>query len=139
MKKSTFNCVKDVLKDYSNIPSYIKQREEELRFPYHTSDINAGIKGTRSTHNKEDLILITIEQDRRLEQLRWQYKVVQKALEECGSDTRTIIEELYIRKYPRYTMQGLADNHFILCSSRTGKTLRTDFFEEIATQLYLPL
>ena len=139
MRKSTFNCVKDILKDYKEIPSYIKEREKELRAPYRETDLNADIKGTKASYDSGDNMLITIEQDARLTRLKEQYTITSRLLNEADDDTRVIIEELYIKKRPQYTMQGLADKHLILCSSRTGRTLRTAFFQKMALELRLPL
>lgn len=139
MRKSTFNCVRDILKDYNDLPKYIKEREKELRNPYRETDLNADIKGTKARYDSGDNILITIEQDARLARMVEQYEIAKRLLSEADDDTRVIIEELYIRKRPRYTMQGLADKHLILCSSRTGRNLRTAFFEEMALALRLPL
>lgn len=139
MRKSTFNCVRDILKDYNDLPNYIKEREKELRHPYRETDLNADIKGTKASYDSGDNMLITIEQDARLTRLNEQYNITKRLLDETDDDTRIIIKELYIRKRPQYTMQGLADKHLIFCSARTGRDLRTAFFKKMALELRLPL
>lgn len=139
MKTSTFNYIKDILADYYKIDEYIKKREEELRIPHRESDLNADIKGTRGTYDNQINLMITIEQDRRLTSLERNKRVVSQALDEASPDTKKIIEELYLKKRPTYTLQGLVDNRLVFCSRRTASDLRTAFFIEIAKELDLEI
>ena len=82
-------------------------------------------------------LMITIEQDRRLSALERNKKVVEDNLSECGDDTETIIRELYIKRYPRYTMEGLIKNGVIYCSRSQAFRLRDAFFDNIANDLNL--
>ena len=136
MKRSTFNYIKQILKDYSQVDDHIKKRMEELQYPYRPDDINSGIKGNGQTDNMANL-MITIEQDRRLSALERNKKVVEDNLNDCGKDTQTIITELYIKRYPRYRMEGLVENHLIECGRTKGFQLRDNFFENIADDLGL--
>ena len=136
MKRSTFNYIKQILKDYSQVDDHIKKRMEELQYPYRPDDVNSGIKGNGQTDNMANL-MITIEQDRRLSALERNKKVVEDNLSECGKDTETIITELYIKRYPRYRMEGLVENHLIECGRTKGFQLRDNFFENIADDLGL--
>lgn len=139
MRKSTFNYIKDILADYNKIDDYIKKREEELRYPHRETDLNGDIKGTRSSYDNHVNMMITIEQDRRLTSLERNKRVISNLLNEADEDTLTIIEELYIKKRPIYTLQGLIDNEMIFCSRRTASNLRTKFFEEVAKELNLEI
>lgn len=134
MKRSTFNYIKDILKDYLNTDKYIKERMEELQIPYREDDLNSDIKGTLKTDKMANL-MITIEQDRRLSALERNKRVIEDNLKECDNDTRMIIQELYIKKYQQYTMDGLIQNKKIHCSRRKAYTLRNEFFENIANDL----
>ncbi|MFK8242826.1 MULTISPECIES: transcriptional regulator [unclassified Facklamia] len=136
MKKSTFNYIKDILKDYPNIDRYIKERELELRIPSKQDDLNSGIRGNRVSDSMTNM-LITIEQDRRLSALERNKRVIEDNLNNCDSDTKKIIEELYIERYPRYKMQGLVDNMLINCGRTKGFQLRDRFFENVADDLRL--
>lgn len=136
MKRSTFNYIKQILKDYSKIDEHIKRRMEELQYPYRPDDVNSGIKGNGQTDNMANL-MITIEQDRRLSALERNKKVVEDNLNECRKDTETIIYELYINRYPKYTMDGLVTNKIIHCSRAHAFRLRDGFFENIANDLNL--
>ncbi|MFK8243861.1 MULTISPECIES: transcriptional regulator [unclassified Facklamia] len=136
MKKSTFNYIKDILKDYPNIDRYIKERELELRIPSKQDDLNSGIRGNRVSDSMTNM-LITIEQDRRLSALERNKRVIEDNLQECDNETRVIITELYINKYQKYTMEGLVQNKLIYCSRRKAFDLRDAFFENIANDLGL--
>lgn len=136
MKRSTFNYIKQILKDYSQIDDHIKRRMEELQYPYRPDDVNAGIKGNAQSDSMANL-MITIEQDRRLSALERNKKIVEDNLSECGKDTETIITELYIKRYPRYRMEGLVENRLIDCGRTKAFQLRDNFFENIADDLGL--
>ncbi|MBL1225386.1 transcriptional regulator [Enterococcus sp. BWR-S5] len=139
MRKSTFNYIKDILADYPETDEHIRKREEELRYPYRESDINRDIKGTKASYDSQDNLMITIEQDKRLAALERNKRVIDNVLQGAGEDTMTIIFELYMKKYPRYTMQGLIDNNMVYCSRATAFTLRNEFFKEIALDLGLDI
>lgn len=136
MKRSTFNYIKDILRDYPNIDKYIKERELELRTPYRQTDLNADIKGNRISDSMTSM-MITIEQDRRLSALERNKRIIEDNLQECDEDTRTIIEELYIVKYQRYTMEGLVEQRLISCGKSKAYDLRNRFFENVARELNL--
>ena len=136
MKRSTFNYIKDILRDYPNVDKYIKERELELRTPYRQTDLNADIKGNRISDSMTNM-MITIEQDRRLSALERNKRVIEDNLQECDEDTRTIIEELYIVKYQRYTMEGLVEQRLISCGKSKAYDLRNRFIENVARELNL--
>ena len=136
MKRSTFNYIKQILKDYSQIDDHIKRRMEELQYPHRPDDANAGIKGNAQSDSMTNL-MITIEQDRRLSALERNKKVVADNLSECGKDTEAIITELYIKRYPRYTLEGLIKSGIIYCSRSQAYRLRDVFFDNIANDLNL--
>ena len=138
MKRSTFNYIKDILRDYPNIDKYIKEREDELRTPYRQTDLNADIRGNKISDSMTTM-MITIEQDRRLSALERNKRVIEDNLQECDEDTRTIIEELYIVKYQRYTMEGLVEQRLISCGKSKAYDLRNRFFENIARELNLDI
>lgn len=139
MRKSTFNYIKDILGDYPRIEEYIKQREEELRYPHRESDLNAGIKGSRQDYDVQDRLMITIEQDQRLAALERNKRVVSTILDECCEDTKMIIQELYMRRMPKYTIQGLITNGLIFVGRTKAFELRDWFFLQVAKELHLTI
>lgn len=139
MRTATFNYIKQILADYNHIDEHIKKREEELRAPFRESDVNSGIKSNYTKNDQNDRMLITIEQDRRLAALERNKRIVTNLLAESCADTQTIIRELYMKKRPEYTLQGLVENKKIYCSRSKAAKLRTVFFEEMAKKLDLNL
>lgn len=137
MEKWRVERVKAVLKDYRDTDKYVRKLEEEIRVPYREEDVNGDIKGTRSDSDLMFGTLWTIESDKQIRRLKRNKQIVQELLDECGSDTETIIRELYIKRFPQYTMQGLVEQRIILASVSTAKRLRNKFFEEVDKQLDL--
>lgn len=139
LRTSTFNYIKDILADYYKTDEYIKQREDELRYPHRESDLNGDIKGTKASYDNQVNLMITIEQDRRLASLERNKRVISKALEEADNDTKVIIEELYMKRWQRYKIQGLVTNNLISVGRTKAFELRDKFFREIATDLDLDI
>ena len=137
MEKWRVERVKAVLKDYRDTDKYVRKLEEEIRVPYREEDVNGDIKGTRSDSDLMFGTLWTIETDKQIRRLKRNKQIVQELLDECGSDTETIIRELYIKRFPQYTMQGLVEQRIILASVSTAKRLSNKFFEEVDKQLDL--
>lgn len=131
MEKWRVERVKAVLKDYRDTDKYVRKLEEEIRVPYREEDVNGDIKGTRSDSDLMFGTLWTIETDKQIRRLKRNKQIVQELLDECGSDTETIIRELYIKRFPQYTMQGLVDNHKINCGKTKAFEYRNRFFEEM--------
>lgn len=139
MRTATFNYIKQILADYNHIDEHIKKREEELRAPFRESDVNNGIKSNYTKNDQNDRMLITIEQDRRLAALERNKRIVSNLMDESSEDTRVIIKELYMKKRPEYTLQGLVQHKKIFCSKRTAQRLKNKFFEEMAKALDLEM
>lgn len=136
MKRSTFNYIKDILRDYPHIDKYIKDRMEELSVPHREDDLNSDIKGNLKRDAMANL-MITIEQDRRLSALERNKRVISDNLRDCDEDTRVIIIELYTKKYAVHTMQSLINNRLIFCSRSQAHKLRNNFFNNVANDLGL--
>lgn len=50
-------------------------------------------------------------------------------------DTETIIGELYIKKFPQYTIQGLVKQNKLSCGRNKALELRKKFFDELDKML----
>lgn len=135
MEKWRVERVKAVLKDYRDTDKYVRKLEEEIRVPYRENDVNRDIKGSSIDSDLMFGTLWTIETDKQIRRLKRNKEIVQELLDECGSDTETIIRELYIKRFPQYTMQGLVDNLVIKCGRNKAFTLRDKFFEELDRSL----
>lgn len=136
MKRETFNYIKRLLKDYKQIDNYIKRRHEELQYPYRPDDVNADIKGNAIKDSMANMV-ITIDEDTRLNSLKRNKEIIQTLLDECDEDTKLIIEELYTARFPRYTIQGLVDNNLLNCGRSKAYKLRDVFFVEMAKEFNL--
>lgn len=138
MKRSTIRTVEDILRDYPKIDKYIEQREQELRYPVTPVDENVG--GGRAQNGFNDSterLIITLDEDKRINALKKQRQVIDDCLDEVGEDTETIIDELYFRKRPRYTIDGLILNGLIHVSHTKAFGLRNNFVKKCAKGLGL--
>ena len=135
MEKWRFERVKQILKDYPDTDKYIKKIEESIRTPYKASDVNGDIKGTKIDNDPNFATLWTIETHKQIASFKRNKQIIDDLLDVCGADTEMIIRELYIKKFPQYTMQGLVVNHLVNASISTAKRLRNNFFEEVDRQL----
>ncbi|MDN2452536.1 transcriptional regulator [Lactobacillus sp. UCMA15818] len=138
MKKSTFRKVEDILRDYPKIDKHIEKREQELRYPIKPTDENIG--GGRAQNKRAEPIetmVITIDEDEALNAFKRQRDVIDDCLGECGKDTETIIKELYFKRYPQFTLNGLVENHIVLVGYNKAYQLRNNFIEDVAKGLGL--
>jgi len=138
MRKSTFHKIEDILRDYPRMEDYIKQREEELRYPVQIPDDNVG--GGRSNypdHEQPIRTLITIDEDRRLNGLKREQRIVKQCFIDSDDYTKIIITELYFNRHPRYTLRGLVTMNVVKISRNHAYKLRNAFIRECAIQLGL--
>ena len=135
MEKWRIERVKQILRDYPDTDRYIRKIEEGIRTPYKASDVNGDIKGTRMDNDPNFATMWTIETHKQIASFKRNKQIIDDLLYECGADTETIIRELYIKKFPQYTMQGLVVNHLVNVSISTAKRLRNNFFKEVDRQL----
>lgn len=133
MRVSTFNYIKDILADYYRTDEYIKQREEELRYPFKEKDLNSDIRSVGVNSAVTERLAITIATDRRLCNLERNRDVIRACLERSDEQTKKIIEELYLKRRPTLTLLGVAQQLYI--SKSQAYKLRNKFFESIADEL----
>lgn len=138
MKRYTFRYIEEILKDYPDIDKHIHEREMELRYSVLPADENVG--GGRAENKLSEPVLnmmITIDTDRRLYNLKRNQKAIDDTLDEFGNDTYVIINELYFKKHQEFTLNGLVQNHKVLVGKDKAYKLRNDFFESLARRLGL--
>lgn len=70
------------LADYTKTDDYIRQCEEELKYPYKENELNNGIKGVGGNSEVAANLLITIEQDRCLASLERNPRIINEAMDE---------------------------------------------------------
>ena len=138
MRRSTIRKIEDILRDYPKIDDYIEEREQQLRYPTGQTDENIGGGRAQFKYNETVLdTLITIDEDRRINALKWQREIIDDCLDGVGRDTEIIIDELYFKKYPRYTMVGLVENNKVKVNKTQAYELRNKFIENCAKGLGL--
>lgn len=135
MKKSVFNLIAQILRDYPRLPEYIKKREDEIMHPFN-ANVDENVGGGRAQFKKNEsteLTAITLAQDRRLSCLENNYKVITKNLKQTDDITREIIKQLYFKEFPDLTLIGVSERLHISRSDLSKK--RTNFFEKLAEDL----
>ncbi|ARJ72856.1 hypothetical protein LP065_10105 [Latilactobacillus sakei] len=134
MRRSTFNYIEDMLRDYPHYNEYIKECEEEIRHPYVESDENIG--GGRSVGKQEHLTetIVRIDEDKRIRQMKRQQRAVANCLDRYNSDiVYQMCKELYFVNKRRLTLDGVA--YKLNVSRRTLIRRREDFFIDLAKEL----
>ncbi len=137
MKRSTFNYIADIIREYPTIDEYIHRREQELMYKYQEfKDENVG--GGSALNKRDESVAelaITVAEDRRLNNLRRNERVVRESLVESDAITKDIIYELYTRENCVYTLEGLAQKAHLSLAAVKKRRLR--FFEKVAEKLGL--
>ncbi|UTB72422.1 hypothetical protein A4W72_06045 [Latilactobacillus curvatus] len=134
MRRSTFNYIEDILRDYPNYDTYIRECEQEIRYPHTESDENIG--GSRSVRKQEHLTetIVRIDEDKRIRQMKRQQRAVANCLDRSNSDiVYQMCKELYFMNKRRLTLDGVA--YKLNVSRRTLIRRREDFFIDLAKEL----
>lgn len=135
MRRTVKSLILELLSDYYNIPSYIKEREEEIKHPIIPDDDNVGGgRPLNKIHSKTENLVITLNDDARLNKLKREHDVITSCYENAGPDTKTIVRELCFkdRAHQVYTMQGLYFQGKIHVGPTKGYKLRNRFIKEVA-------
>lgn len=136
MRRSIRHVLEDVLRDYPKLSQYIKKREEELENPTMDDDENVG--GGRALNKHSDPvgnIAITINDDRRIRQLKLERLAIDECLDEAGTITVQLIQKLYFDNYAKQTVPELCDQHIIPVGTTRAYELRNEFLENLAQKL----
>lgn len=127
--------VEGVLRDYPKVDNYIYQRKQELTYPPKDADENVGGGKSSKVSRPQERIIITLDEDMRLRMLERQKRVVADCYLNADKDVRTMIDELYFKEFPTYTISGLSNQHKINVSISTAKRMRTAFLSKLASKL----
>lgn len=125
----------NVLKDYPHIDEYIKDRKLELAYPPKEVDENVGGGKSSKVSRPQETYVVTLDQDMRLRMLERQKSAVTDCYLAADKDTRIIVDELYFKKHPTYTISGLSTQHKINVSIATAKRMRTKFLLDLSQKL----
>ena len=132
MERSKFNFIASMLYDYPHIDTYVKQRTEELMYPYNPNQ-DENIGGGRSSviDMPVERMAINIATDRRLTTLERNKKIIDQCLDQCNGETYKIIDTVYFKRAK--SVEGVAMT--IPLSASQARRLRQQFFERVADEL----
>ena len=132
MERNKFNYITSLLYDYPKTDEYIKQRTEELMYPYNPNhDENIGGGRSNITDNPVERMAINIATDRRLTTLERNKKIIDQCLDQCSWETYKIIDTVYFKRAK--SVEGVAME--IPLSASQVRRLRQQFFERVADEL----
>ena len=132
MERNKFNFITSLLYDYPKTDEYIKQRTEELMYPYNPNhDDNIGGGRSNITDNPVERMAINIATDRRLTTLERNKKIIDQCLDQCRWETYKIIDTVYFKRAK--SVEGVAME--IPLSASQVRRLRQQFFERVADEL----
>lgn len=136
MRTSTKRMLEDILRDYPELPKYIKLREEELHHPTPEKDDNiGGGRALNKISNPVERLVLTIDDDRRLNWLKQEQMAIDDCLDESGEITTEIIDKLYFHNYNNATIRTLVNEGDVPVSYTKGYQLLNDFLFKLAKKL----
>jgi RinA family phage transcriptional activator len=141
LRRQTRAYIESLLEDYMNYYKHKAQREFELRHPFIPVDENVGGgKAQYKPNDSVDRMLITLDEDVRLNNLRREHFAIKVCYEEAPEYVQKIVNELYFkpprnRKY--LTIADLVVAHVIPVSKTKAYDAFNDFLENIAKDLKL--
>lgn len=133
--------IASLLEDYPNYQAYVDSRIYELEHPVGEIDENiGGGKAQFKEHNVVDNMLITIEEDHRLNELRREHYAIRACYDEADEDIQKICYELYFKKYNTrkyHTISDMCNGGALLLSQSAAYDKFDDFMHQLAMQLNL--
>lgn len=137
IRRATKLLIEDILRDYPEIDEHIKNKREELMYPISDEDDNIGGGKSSKISKPQEQLIIRIDEDEELTQLRRQRDVITECFRLADQDTQTLISELYFKKHPQYTVDGLIAQKKIYCGWTKAHRLINNFINEVAKGLKL--
>ncbi|WP_334341189.1 transcriptional regulator [Companilactobacillus sp. HBUAS56275] len=135
IRSGTKKRIEEILRDYPKMDRYISDRKQELMYPIQEVDENVGGGKSSKVSRPQETYVVTLDQDMRLRMLERQKSAVTDCYLATDKDTRTIIDELYFKEHPTYTISGLSTQHKINVSIATAKRMRTKFLLDLSQRL----
>ncbi|WP_249662815.1 transcriptional regulator [Lentilactobacillus buchneri] len=136
MKTRTKRMIEEYLREYPETNRYIKERTLQIIYPAKQPDENVG--GGRAQYKYDQSVVYTaigLAEDKILNTLKHRRDVIDDCLDDAGKDTETIIKELYFKRHPQYSINGLVVNGLIHVSQSKAYELENSFIEEVAEGL----
>ena len=134
MERAKFNFIASLLFDYPKTDDYIKQRVEEITYPYNPkADSNIGGGRSNIANKPVEKLALNLATDRRLTALENNKRIIDECLDESDGDTAKIIEEVYFHKSK--TIEGVAME--LPLSPSQARRKRQYFFQAVSDRLGL--
>lgn len=131
-----------LLENYPHYQSYVEARKYELEHPVSEIDDNVGGgKAQFKEDNKVDHMIITLEEDHRLNELRRIHSCIRVCLDDAPEDVHTICKELYFKKqYNREydSIPALCDAKKVFVAKSKAYDDFNNFLVDCANSLGLP-
>lgn len=136
MRRSTFLRLEDILEDYPNLKKYIDNRIDDLKHPVYERDENVGGGRAQNKPRNPTLdMIITIEEDKRLNALERQREAIADCLDKCSKTTEKIIRGYYFGHHRNQSFEGYVVQHFDGVAPRSASRWRQKFMEDLANKL----
>lgn len=135
MDRATKIYVEKQLEDYPKLDQYITERRLELKYPSKPIDDNVGAPRGSGISNPTERMIITIDSDKRLNQLEKTKEAIEKVLDNLDENATNLVELKYWRKPQTLTWAGIADRANY--SRRQCFNVRDAIIQSIAEELGL--
>lgn len=133
MDKFTKQYIEKQLTDYPKMDEYIMYRRLEIKYPVGHDDENIGGSSAGDIGNPTERSVITIDSDKRLNQLENTKKAIEKVLNTLDINSLSLVELRYWTKPQTRTWVGIAKE--IGYSERNCYNVRDMIIESIGKEL----
>ncbi len=133
LDRAVYGHIEKLLRDYPKTDKLIKDKQESIMYPFYERDDNVGGGKRNTPSNRTETMIITIADDKYIQNLKAVKSIIDDCLARCDNDTVRIINELYFKSHSPETITSLSIK---LHTSRTSiSRKRTAVFEAIQLQL----
>lgn len=135
MDRATKQYIEKQLEDYPKLGEYITQRRLELKYPLQPKEENIGAPRGNEIGNPTERIVLTMDSDKRLNQLEKTKKGIEKVLNQLDDNAVSMVELKYWKKPQTLTWDGIAME--VGYSRRQCFNVRDSIIESIGKELGL--
>ncbi len=133
MASKEFKDVENVIRDYPRLPEEIRKRKAHLMYRKKETDENIGGGRTHSDVSQQEIIIVLLDQDRRLARLEEQYLVIKSEYGKLTQAKRDVIKYCYFSVNEDYTWDGIALK--VGYSKKQAQNIRNDFVNVVGKRL----
>ncbi|MGK4179332.1 transcriptional regulator [Lapidilactobacillus dextrinicus] len=133
LDRAVYSHIEKLLRDYPKTDKLIKDKQGSIMYPFYERDDNIGGGKRNTPSNRTETMIITIADDKYIQNLKAVKSIIDDCLARCDNDTVRIINELYFKSHSPETITSLSIK---LHTSRTSiSRKRTAVFKAIQLQL----